>query len=86
VCTDYRARGRGLLDPASKGKGCEEGGTGDAHQQLLVELVLTTGFWVLQPQDPVCRACLGEMGSIPLRQDKCIFASRMADLESMALY
>lgn len=64
ICTDYRALGvivrdlggglgPGLLVPASKGKGCEEQGTGNAHQQLGVELVVL--FWGSTTMGPCLR-------------------------------
>lgn len=41
-----------------RGKGCEEEGTGNALQQLVMESGVLPGSWVLQPWDAVF--CLEE--------------------------
>lgn len=68
ICTDYRALGMTVRDLGAwivvslalpvRGKGVRKRGAGSAHQQLVMELVVLPGSWVLQPWDAVF--CLGE--------------------------
>lgn len=95
TCTDYRVLEMIVRDPGAwvvgslipplRGKSVRRKGTGNACQQLFVELVLTTELWVLLLWDSVRRVCLGGMGSTSHMQDKGIFVSRMADLVRGAL-